>query len=177
MRYKISELEDQLIATVEADTTNFSNVLVKPYSGQVSAQNFLNPEYMQGFVDLLPFVFVSYQGRFSEKMDRDSSLMYYIHTLFFRFYIGARSANTTQDAVRNCYDMLAGIYDDIHGKVPVTSPQQLTGYTPLSGTALTSTDATVRSCFYETGGRDEQLVVNLPGIVVYQSDYEIKMVA
>jgi hypothetical protein len=151
--------------------------MVKPFAGQVSPQMFSNPEYMQGFVNLLPFCLIAYQGRVGEKANRDSSGKTYIHTLTFRIYNGAKSGRTTQEAVRGCYDMLAAVFDALHGKVPVTSPQQLPGYTALSGTALTSSEATILSPFYETGGKDENIVINLPGIVVYASDFSVRLLA
>lgn len=176
MRYKISEIQDQILATFTADTTNFSNVWVKPYTGQCSAQMFLNAEYMQGFKALLPFTLVSYQGRVARKMERDASGMYYIHSVKFRIYAGAKSANTQNDAERNCFDMLSAIYDDLHGKVPLVSPQQLSSYTALSGTALSSTGVSLQSPFMEAEGTDEVIVINLPGIVVYQTDYEVRLI-
>jgi hypothetical protein len=178
MRYKVSAIEDQIIETIKADTTNFSGLkMINTYAGQISAQNFLNPEYAQGFIKLLPFCLVAYQGRVGLKSDRDSSGKIYIHTLTFRIYTGATSLRMYQDAVRNCYDMLAALYDDLHGKVPKSTPQCLSAYTTLDGTAITTSEFTALSPLYETGGTDEKLVVNLPGIVVYQSDFNIRLVA
>lgn len=178
MRYSVAEIEDQIIATLEGDTTNFSDVLVDTFTGQVNSQMFFNPEYMQGFVQLLPFCLVSYQGRISEKAkDRDSSGKTYIHTLTFRLFIGAKTLRKTQEAARSAYDMLAACFDDLHAKVPVTSPQQLSGYTPMSGMALTSSEVTVLGPIYEAGGTDEGIIVNLPGIVVYGSNWSIRMLA
>lgn len=178
MRYKISEIEDQIIATLQADTTNFSTVNVNTYAGQVSPEMFFDPEYMQGFVQILPFTLVSYQGRTTDTAkDRDSSGKTRIHTLTFRIYTGAQPLRKTQEASRSAYDLLAATYDDLHGKVPVTNPQQLPGFTPLSGTALTSSGATVLGALFTTGGQDESIIVLLPSIVVYQSDYSLRMLA
>lgn len=178
MRYKVSEIEDQIIATLQADTTNFASIMVASHTGQVSAQMFFNPEYMQDVVKRLPFALVTYQGRTSSKSDRDSSGKIYIHTLMWRIYVGASNLRGTKEGARGCYDILAAIFDDLHGKVPVTSsPQQLPGYTPLSGTALTSTGHTILGPFFEAGGSDEQLVVNIPGVVVYRTDYSVRLVA
>jgi hypothetical protein len=73
--------------------------------------------------------------------------------------------------------MMAACFDDLQSKVPVTSPQQLAGYTALSGTALTSTGATILGPLTSVEGDDEVLVVNLPEIVVYASDYTVELVA
>ena len=177
MRYSVSEIRDQIIATLVADTTNFSTVRVDTYAGQVNAQRFSNPEYMQGFVQLLPFCYVSYQGRVGEKANRDSSGKTYIHTLTFRIFTGAKSERNTKEASNNCYDMLAACFDDLHGKVPYMTSQLLPGYTPMSGTAISTSEFNPLSPLYETGGQDEQLVVSLPGIVVYQSDFSIRLLA
>lgn len=177
MRYKVSEIEDQIIATLQADATNFADVFVNTYAGQVSAQMFQNAEYMQGFLRLLPFCLVAYQGRVGTKADRDSSAKTYIHTLTFRIFTGAKSARSTQDAARNCYDMLAAVFDNLHAKVPKMASPALPGYTEMSGTNVSSSEFNPLSALYETGGQDEVLVVNLPGIVVYRSDYSIKLLA
>jgi hypothetical protein len=63
VRYKVSEIEDQILATLKADTTNLSGLkTLETYAGQVSPEMFFDPEYMQGFVALLPFMLVAYQG-------------------------------------------------------------------------------------------------------------------
>ena len=175
MRYKVAELEDQIIATLKADTTNFGGVNVNTFAGQVNPMMFSNPEYMQGFLDLLPFALVSYQGRTARA--RDSSGKVYLHTVTFRIFVGAMSARTIKEAARSCYDMLAAVYDDLHGKVPRMTTQKLPTYTELSGNVLTSVEATPQGPLAETQGTDEQLVISIPQIVVYRSDYQIGMVA
>ena len=177
MRYKISEIEDQIIATLQADTTNFSEVRVLPFAGQVNPQMFFNPEYMEGAVQLLPFTLVSYQGRTNVKDKRSSDGKTRLHKLRFRLYNGALSGRETKEAVRSCYNMMAACFDDLQSKVPVTSPQQLACYTALSGTALTSTGSTILGPLTSVEGDDEVLVVNLPEIVVYASDYTVELVA
>lgn len=177
MRYKVSEIEDQIIATLQADTSNFSTVNVRTFAGQISPQMFFDPALMQGAIALLPFSLVSYQGRTNSKDNkRDSSGKTRIHKLRFRIYNGAQSLRASKEAARNAYDMIAACFDDLQSKVPVTSPQQLPGFTALSGTALTA-GAVVLTPLISVEGNDETLVINLPGIVVYQSDFEIEMVA
>lgn len=177
MRYSVAEIEDQILATLQADTANLSGVNIDTFAGQVNAQMFFNPEYMQGFIRLLPFCFVSYQGRVGQRSDRDSSGRIYIHTLTFRIYTGAKSLRATKDSARNCYDMLAAIFDDLHGKVPASTTQCLPQLTPLNGTASSVPEFNALSPLLETGGTDESLVVSLPGIVVYSSDFSVKLVA
>ena len=151
--------------------------MVDTYAGQVSPEMFFDPEYMQGFVQLLPFTLVSYQGRVGEKANRDSSGKTYIHTLTFRLFTGSKSLRKTQEASRGVYDMMASCFDDLHGKVPYMTSQLLPGYTPMSGTAISTTGFNPLSPLYETGGQDEMLIINLPGIVVYQSDFSIRLLA
>jgi len=180
MRYKISELEDQLIATLRADTTNFpaSEVRIDTYAGQIDSRMFTDPAYMQGFVQLLPFVLISYQGRATrERGDRDSAAQTYIHTVYFRVFVGSKSLRTTQEAARGCYDLMAGVYDDLHGRVPLSTPQQMPNLPRLSGTTITTSEFNCVGPVFEAGGRDESLVINLPGIVVYQSDYSLRQLA
>jgi hypothetical protein len=182
MRYKISEIEDQIIATLKADSTLSTVQKIDTYAGQVAAQMFLNPEYMQGFVKLLPFILVSYQGRTSQKIDRDASGNVYIHTLTFRIFAGTTSLRSTKEAARGAYDLLASIFDGLHGKILKSTPQTLGGIASdttriLSGTAITTSEFNPQSPLFEAGGQDESIVVNLPGIVVYKSDFTIRVMA
>jgi hypothetical protein len=177
MRYSIADIEDQIIATIKADTTNFSGVMVDTFAGQINSRMFFDPEYMQGFVQLLPFCLVSYQGRVGAKADRDSSGKTYVHTLTFRIYTGAQSLRASKESARASYTMLAALFDDLHAKVPAVSTRQLQGYDELSGTDISTSEFTVLSPLYETGGQDENIVVNLPGIVCYATDFQIRLVA
>jgi hypothetical protein len=179
MHYKISEIEDQILATIAADTTNFGAGTLKKldtFAGQINPQMFFNPEYMQGALALLPFVLVSYQGRTTIRADWDASGKTRIHKPRFRIYTGAQSRRATKDAARGAYDYISALYDDLNAKVPVTSPQQLPGYTPMSGNALTA-GAVIQGPLYSIEGADESIVVNLPSIIVYSSDYELKILA
>jgi hypothetical protein len=92
-------------------------------------------------------------------------------------FIGADTLRTTKEGVRNAYDMLSAVFDDLQSKVPVTSPQQLPGFTAMSGTALTSSGVNVQSPLYAQEGADETLIVNLPGVAVYGADFYLDMVA
>lgn len=176
MRYHVDEIEDQILATLTADTTNFTGVNLQTFAGQINPQMFFNPEYMQGAVRLLPFALVSYQGRTNSKDKRDSSGKTRIHRLKFRVYLGATSRRSSKEASRSAYDLIAACYDDLQSKVPVTSPQQLSGFTALSGTALTS-GAVILGPLTSVEGDDETLVINLPTIVVYQSDFTLEVVS
>jgi hypothetical protein len=177
MRYSVADIEDQIIATIKADTTNFSGVMVDTFAGQINSRMFFDPEYMQGFVQLLPFCLVSYQGRVGEKSGMDSAGKYYTHTLTFRIYTGAQSLRASKESARASYTMLAALFDDLHGKVPAVSTRQLPGYDELSGTDITTTEFNVLSPLLETGGQDENIVVNLPGIVCYATDFKIRLSA
>ena len=177
MIYKIADIEDQIIATLQADTGNFSGVRVDTYAGQVSAQMFQNPEFMQGMIQILPFCLISYQGRTSQKMLEDSSGKTHIHTLRFRLYIGAKSTRSTKEAVRGCYPIMSASFEAIHSHCPATqAPQEFSGvYDTLSGTPLAAGNHIFS--VIESEPNSEELIVNIPGIVCYRSDYTLKLLA
>ena len=177
MRYSVAEIEDQILATLTADTVNFTGVNLKTFAGQINPQMFFNPEYMQGAVQLLPFTLISYQGRSSKKASFSADGKVRIHKLKFRIYNGAQSRRSSKEAARNAYDMIAACYDDLQAKAIVISSQNLPGFTPLSGTALTSSGANPQTPLYSADGDDEGLIVNLPTIVVYASDFWVELVA
>jgi Domain of unknown function (DUF1834) len=178
MRYNVQDLEDQIIATLKADTTNFQGVLVDTYAGQINAQMFVKTELMQGFIRLLPFALVSYQGRTSGAKDTSSIHDLYIHTLRFRIFCGTQSTRSTKEAARGAYQLLGAVYDDIHGHVPLSNPQKIPGITSiLSGPVITTTGFNPQSPLMEAGGTDEGLIINIPKIVVYQTDFIIRLLA
>jgi phage gp37-like protein len=178
LRYSIANIEDQIIDTLKTDTTYLSGVnSIQTYAGEVNLRTFLDAEEMQGFIRLLPFILVSYQGRTSTKSDRDSRGKLYIHTLTFRLFIGAKSLRVTRDASRSAYDILAAVYDDLHGKVPKSTIQGIPNNTALSGTTITTSEFNPLSPLLEAGGTDERLVVITPEIVVYSTDYNLKLLA
>ncbi len=175
MRYNIEDIEDQLIATLQADAALYPSCQVKTHAGDVNAQLFMNPALMEGFITQLPFVFIQYQGK--ELAGKDAQAMLNIHTLRFRLYIGAQSLRAKQESQRSAYSMLRLVYDDLHGKWPKGTYDGSTLHTLLEGTSIATTGFTPQGPVMEAGGRDEMLIVNLPQIVVYQTDYTIKLLA
>lgn len=148
------------------------------YAGDLSASNFIIPQFMEGLVRRLPFILVQYLGRTSGKMDSNSIKSVYEHTLSFQLYVGAKSLRTGKEAARGAYVMLANTYDRLHGRAPVmASGQVLPSLTRLEGVPITTSEFNPLSPLMETGGSDERLIVNLPEIKVYSSSYKIKLVA
>jgi hypothetical protein len=178
MRYKTEEIEDQLVATLQADKTGFDQVTVRTHAGEVNVRTFLDASALEGFVSILPFALIQYQGRRSLSDYRDSPAIGYVYELTFRIYIGAKSLRAKQEAQRSAYEMLRAVWDDISGHVIKSSPQTLGSYANvLDGDAVTSSGFNPQSPFYQLGGADEKLIVNLPQIVVYQSDWVVNLQA
>ena len=178
MRYNVEDIEDQLLATlVTAFTTGTPAALtvnIATHAGDVNPMMFQSPAYMEGFVSKLPFVFVQYNGR--ERTGSDSPAQINKHRLTFRFYVGAESLRAKKEAARSAYAMLRTIYDEIHGHW-IKGAVVATGLPSLGGTTITTTGFNPLGPFIEAGGRDEMLIVNLPEIVVYQTDYTVELVA
>jgi len=176
MRYHTEDIEDQLVATLKAQIGLNTGVTIRTHMGEVDRQMFLDPAYLQGMVVMLPFVFVEYAGRQTQGYDSDSTYTQNIHTLKFRFFVGAGTLRSGKEGSRNAYAMLRAVYDAIHGKLPF-----------YTGTAPTSTDLiglkTEVSEFYPcspfmpAGGSDEQLVVNQPKICIYATEYTVRLIA
>jgi len=138
---------------------------------------FLDPAYLQGMVVMLPFVFVEYAGRVTQGYDSDGMYMDNIHTLKFRFFVGASTLRTAKEGSRNAYAMLRSLYDAIHGKLPWTSGSTPTVATDLIGLKIDTTGFNACSPFMPAGGQDEQLVVNQPKICIYATEYSLRVLA
>lgn len=174
MRYSVALIEDQILATLQAETSLAGIHNIKCHASDVNRATFTDPALGEGYVSLLPFIFVQYQGRVGE---HDSSGDTYEHKLFFRLYVGAHSLRIATEGQRSAYDMLAGVFDALHNKIPNCSAYTGYTYTALSGQQITMPEAHPTTPLIEAQGRDEQLIVNLQNIVVYQTDYTVKMMA
>ena len=172
MRYRLADIEDQIIATLKI---YLPDCQIATHVGTVSPRTFQDPALLEGFIHQLPFVFSQYQYR--ETFVRDAAATTYDIRLFFRFYVGAKSLRTQQEGQRAAYDMLGTLYDALHGKWPKGTYNLAPNLQKLEGTSITTAGFNPQGPMMLTGGRDEQLVVNLPTIVVYQTDYSLQVLA
>lgn len=179
MRYKVADIEDQILATLRAEASLKGIANIRTHAGEVSAQIFTDPALMEGFVTQIPFIFVQYQGRAFD--EADNVKLTNVFRLQFRFFIGTKSLRTKIEAQRQAYDVLASVYDAIHAKAILSSPDTLSGLRDvvgnLSGTAISTTGFNPQSGFVCSPGIDERLIVNLPTIVVYAMDFFVKIMA
>lgn len=175
MRYDLSIVEEQLLATLRENTTLQSVNNIKCHAGDVNRLTFTDPSMGEGYVSLLPFVLLQYRGRRASESNTYSDGILYDHELSFRFYVGAESLRRAREGQLSCYEMLAAVFDAIHGKYAnvTTDPYQ----NKLSGPALDTPEAHCIAPVLEAGGSDEQLIVNMAHIVVYQTDYRVTMSA
>lgn len=172
MRYHVADIEDQIIATLQADS-GLSGVNVATHAGQINAQTFLSPDGINEFIANLPFIYVQYQGRIW--ITSDAPRQTFVHEIRFRLYAGAQGLRDKQEAQRGVYSFLESIYDDLHGRVPKCTPQLLPVLPVLGGTAITVSGFNIQRPMMEVEGLDERLIVNLPGIVVYSTDYSVRL--
>ncbi len=176
MNYRIRDIKGQLIATLRADT-NLSDVKIESHAGQISPQYFLNAEYKEGLIARLPIIFVRYSGRTLVIDQCDSSYKTNTYELHWQFFVCSKNLRTREEAENEAEDYLECIYDDIHGRRPYSTETGLADSSSrLSGTQITNPNFKA-SVFITQGGEDEQLVVDMPGIVVYRADYKTNVIA
>lgn len=168
MNYHTEDIEGQLIATLEANTDLSDVKMIDTHAGEITEQTFRVPE-MAETIPRPPFIFVQYQGRRSELKDSRGSV--WLHYLTWRLFIGATSLKDKRSPQLTAYAMLRAVYDSLHGKVCKSTPQTLATLTTLNGTAITTTNFNQHQPFFEVRGDDERLLVNMPAIVVYSSDW------
>lgn len=175
MNYKIEDIEDQLIATLKADVNLYPSCTIDVHAGDAIAQMFSNAALMEGIIAKLPFILVQYQGKQTTEMDESASL--YKHALKFRFYVGTESLRRTKESQRSAYALLRSIYDDIHGRIPNASATAGSPLPKFTGVQIADAAFNGWAPTIEAGGSDERLIVNLPRIVVYQTDYTLELQA
>ena len=183
MDYKVEEIEDQLVATVEqaaADSTTelYGIQNIATHTGTLDpamwAANTLqgNTQYFEGLIQQLPFIWIRYNGR--KMLSHDESYQEYIHDLSWTFYVAASSLRAKQEAQRSCYGMLRGIFDAIHGKWPYAStvPSILS---QLTGNQITNPNFKAVSPIIAADGQDEKLIGQQPLIAAYQTTYTLSL--
>lgn len=175
MDYRVEDIEDQIIATLQAQA-NLNDVEIVSHAGEVNINLFLDPQYYEGLVKRLPFIFVRYSGREAlGQGNRSSTGVINNHILEFTLYIGAKSLRSKQESQRACYGMLRETYDALVGKYPNSNQSLASTIAILNGNKITTTNFRALSGMLESGGKDERLVIELPRIAVYQTSYKIQL--
>jgi len=176
MRYSLSDIENQIIKTLQNNTTlQDISPRIRTHTGDINPIFFANPAYMEGFVAQLPFIFIQYQGRAKIKTG-NSTKQTFNWRLRFRIYVGATSLREKREAQLSAYQMLSLVYDSIHGKMPKSVANSGWSIALLDGDVI-QTAFTALSPLEAPEGENERLLVNLPEIVVYQSDYTVECLA
>jgi hypothetical protein len=175
MNYSLAEIEDQVLATLALEFTPGSKMHIATSAGEISARMFLDTEYMEGVIRLLPFCLLRYQGR--QTKNRDSVGLINEHELQWQIYVGAESLRNKQEPQRSAYSFLANVYDALHGKWPLSSQPLASNLPKLDGTTMTDGQFKALSPFLEVEGPAERLVVDLPRIAVYSTFFKLTVLA
>lgn len=173
MRYDISLLEDQIVYHLQQET-NLDDVNIATHAGQITALYFQDAYLKEGLMKNLPFIFVQYQGK--SVVDKDSTMGLDIHEVKFRFFIASQSLRATREAQLGSYDILAYLYDNLHGRY-FNYTGNTYNFPLLTAPIMTVAEMNQQMPLTESDGQIEQLIVNLPDIVVYQTDYVCRMLA
>ena len=176
MRYVTKDLINQMIDTLKADSM-FADVTVKRHAGEVNPLLFTNPIYWQGVIAKIPFVLIKYQGR-TAKVENSTRLLY-SHVIDFCAYVATKSMEL-ESGVKACEDAevyLAKIFDLWHGKVFYSQQTWASNFVNLSGVQITTSEFREYTPLSESGGQDEKLIWTLPEITLYETHYNVKVLA
>ena len=175
MNYYIPDIESQIISTLRANS-NLDNVdTIATHAGEINAQLFLDPQYWEGLIPKLPFIYIRYAGRTAFRID-DMSLAWR-HQIQFQLYVGASSLRTRQESQQSCYSMLGSIFDALAGYWPYSTAQVFpAGVQVLSGTQITTANFEALTPMEEAGGQDEKLLIQLPKVSVYSTSYNLTLI-
>ncbi len=176
MRYATKDLINQMIDTLKADAV-FADVNVARHTGEVNPLLFSNPVYWQGMIKKIPFVLIKYQGRVSQVLDSRRNL--WTHTVDFCAYVATKSGEI-ESGVKSCEDAevyLAKIFDLWHGNVFNSQQTWASNFTTLGGVQITTSEFKEFTPLSESGGTDEKLIWTLPEITLYETHYNVKLLA
>ena len=188
LTYNIEDIEAQILSTLAGFTldqdqldngvlggeTGLANARVATHVGEIDARTFLDPETQEGFIKILPFALVQYQGR--TVVERFDAAQRYVHRVTFRIFCGAKSLRKKREAQLSAYVMLRQVYDLLHGRWAYSNQPLDVNLPTLSGTKITTTGFNTRSPLLCGTGQDERLIAVLPQIVVYRTDYTVDLV-
>lgn len=174
MRYNLEDIEDQILATLSA-SSGLSGVVIKTHAGEVNMNLFLDPQYYEGVISLIPFVFIRYAGRVANAIDDLKTE--WKHELKFQLYIATSSLRSRKESQRNAYALIRACYDALIGRWPNSTAQTLSGLSLLSGSQITTTNFSCYSPMNEDGGQDERLIIETPKLVLYSSMWTISVLA
>ena len=175
MRFDRSQIEDQIIATLRANATiSDNNVQIATHVGDINPATFLDKVQMEGFIKKLPAIYVQYQGKRKVQTDSTKQTVYY--NLRWRFYVCTQSLRGSRGSQLSAYLLLSALYDSLHGKIPNSTDNSAYVVPKLDGEVIVS-PFTAPKPFETPDGEDEKLLVILPGVVVYQSDFVVTVMA
>ena len=175
MNYNLKELEDQIIHTLGVQEA-LGGVNIRTHTGEINPNTFSSDVATEGFIRTLPFIFIQYAGRRKVSQEESSTKLTVSFTVRFRLYIGAKSLREKRDAQLSCYDMLASVWDTLHGRFFKAVTNQNYQVPFLQGDTIPNTFVQM-SPIEAPDGESERLIVNIPSICVYQSDYQCDIVA
>lgn len=193
MRYNVEDIENQILATLigggeefvvdisQADvgvlgkTGGLTGVLIKTHYGEITDATFLRPSLDEGFLKMLPFIMVQYQGR--RVVVKDAPHQQYTHELRWRLFVGAKSLRLRREGQLTAYAILRAIYDLLHGKVCNSNQPWAETFAQLDGDIISDPQFLEMTPLIEPEGQDEKIMVNLPGIVVYKTDLIMTVLA
>lgn len=169
MRFDRSQIEDQIIATLLANSDiDQYNVQVTTHVGDINPATFLDKVQTEGFIKKLPAIYVQYQGKRKVTADSTKKTVYY--NLRWRFYVCTQSLRGARGSQLSAYRLLNAVYDALHGKIPNAVDNASYVVDKLSGDAI-QTPFTATKPLETPDGEDEKLLVIIPGVVVYQTDF------
>ena len=193
MRYNVEDIENQILATLIGGGEEFivdisqvdlgvlgkegglTGVLIKTHYGEITDATFLRPSLDEGFLKMLPFIMLQYQGR--RVVIKDSPHFQYVHELRWRLFVGAKSLRLRREGQLTAYAILRSIYDLLHGKVCASNQKWADDFVRLDGDPIDGDDFNELTPLIEPEGQDEKVMVNLPGIVVSRTDYVMEVLA
>ncbi len=174
MRYHLEQIEDQILATLQAEPT-LARVNVCVHTGLISDELRKSEILQQECIANMPFVFLEYRG--TQFVAHDEQRRLYVDEIHFRLYIGVSSLREKPESQRSAYAILRSVYDSLHGKVPCSDPQQLGTYPVLAGEPITTAGFSPQSALRKAPGLHESLVVNQSRFIIYATDYTIRLLA
>ena len=173
MQYVIKELIAQMVYTLKADSA-FDGFTVRRHAGEVNILMFQSPEYWRAMISHVPFVFVKYQGKIGTPMDALKGA--WTHEVVFSAYVGTKSLSLESgtESAESAETVLAKIFDLWHGRAFYSQQTWASNIPVLSGTQITTSGFKQLRVLQENGGQDERLMIMLPEITIYETQYNAR---
>jgi len=172
MRYEVEKLIDQLVEALSLEP-DFAGWTVRETAGEITTGRFMNEQDMEYLRNLAQFILVRFEGA-------GESLHSQVHqssvdAVSVSVFVGAKYLESEDKGYRRCFPVIRKLYDLMYGKWAQGNYARDASLATIGSQAMDTTEFRPMTPYRYAPGRSVRLVVDVPGLKVYQLSYEVNL--